>query len=226
MHVVIAAGFGPGGAGNQDHRVNSARTNAGNLLDSLRPTTDAGWSQLAATLALGGALAVAAAPELAVAGAAVAGTDLLSAALDAEFSGLIVESRASVSVLPETARTGLAELATFTPRQAGATLQLDATTSVTQVTGGAGKSALVFEGGNLSAIQNYFRQITGFTGDLSEALEPNAPTGSTIYSVKMPNGENVMLRDITSSIGDWTIQLPKSMKLSNGAHEIKFTGTR
>lgn len=200
----------------------SVFSSAGNIIDSLMPQTWGQWLGLAANLAIvvtppGEAVA---AIELTVIG----GDELLAAALDTEANIAIkpLATTGANDLITTVSQSEIDMLTQFTPRQAGATLDIGDGIVVTQTEGDLSKAgALIFKGGNFDAVSTYFKQLTGYSGDL-EAIRVNSSgirAGVTVYKIKTNLGE-VTLRNITSSTGDWTIDLGE--RLNNGIKEIKF----
>ncbi|MBB2166239.1 DUF4214 domain-containing protein [Gluconacetobacter sp. 1b LMG 1731] len=195
-------------------------SSAGNVLDSLMPKTQDQWLGLAATMAVmvtPAGEAVAAADLL-----AVGGEELLATALDAELDTATVYSAtgASVSGLSAEASATFDELTAFDPKASGATLQLDANTTVTQVASTRyQKQNLNFSGGNEAAVETFFRKLTGYTGNLDNAKVASFGNDGVVYSVQTSRGL-VSLRNVSASGKDWTIQF--APLLSNGVRKIKF----
>jgi len=198
----------------------------GNIIRSLMPNTTQGWLGLAANVAL-----IATPPgDAVVAGELLSlGTeDLLASALDNETNAAIgaLATTGASDLLPTiVSQPDLDIVSQFVARQSGATLDLGNGVVVTQTEGDLNKAgALIFKGGNFSAVENYFKRITGYSGDI-EAIDSNSanlPAGAKVYRVKTNSG-TFSLRNITSSTGDWTIVFGN--KLSNGIRELKFEFT-
>ncbi|MBB2198612.1 hypothetical protein HLH44_14300 [Gluconacetobacter sp. 1c LMG 22058] len=199
-------------------------SSAGNGLDSLMPKSQDHWLGLAATVAV-----MVTPPGEAVAAAdllAVGGEELLATALDVETHS-VVESLAATTTgnaVSVASQSALEELSQFTPRQAGSDLDIGGGITVTQAPGDLNKAgALVFDfkGGNFNSVVEYFKNLTGCTGNFRQKLlnSQNIPNCASIYKVYMNEGY-FELKDITNSLGNWTIKLPK--RLSNGVREIKF----
>ncbi|WP_336763436.1 DUF4214 domain-containing protein [Asaia sp. VD9] len=194
----------------------------GNLLQSLMPNTWQGWLGLGANLAL-----LLTPPGEAVVASevlAVGAEDLLAIALDNE-TNVAVESLGAVGsseIIPIASSSELEGLSSFVPRTSGSTLDIGNGTIVTQTEGALDKAgALVFKGGDFDAVSGYFKKLSGYSGDLSDIRinSSNIPNGGIIYKIKTSSGDMV-LRNITSSAGDWTIVLGN--RLSNGVKELKF----
>ncbi|MCP9318770.1 hypothetical protein KBX73_03055 [Acetobacter persici] len=195
---------------------------AGDALNSVMPNTWEGWLGLTATIVI-----FMTPPEEAVAIAEVAAIgeeELLSLALDTE-TNIALDSlyaTGTSDLVTTVSQSEIDILAQFTPRQSGATLDLGNGVIVTQTEGNLKKAgALIFKGGNFDAVSSYFKTLTGYSGDL-EAIKNNTstiPEGAAIYKIKT-NLVYVSMRNITSSIGDFTIEFTN--RLNNSIKEIKF----
>ncbi|MFS3137398.1 hypothetical protein ACLRDC_18845, partial [Gluconacetobacter sacchari] len=105
-------------------------------------------------------------------------------------------------------------------KASGATLQLDANTTVTQVASTRYQKAnLNFSGGNEEAVETFFRKLTGYTGSLDNAKAASFGNGGVVYLVRTSRGV-VSLRNVSASGKDWTIQFAPI--LSNGVEKVKF----